>query len=87
MEPTEENIRVWDEFHQRREHENEGLPARVLERLPRLEERYVLHLGCGTGGQTLQLEEMGAFVTGVDTSAGTLRQARVRGPAIAWVHA
>ena len=87
MEPTEENIKVWDEIHQRREHEYEGLPARVIERLPRVEGRYVLHLGCGIGGQTLQLEGMGALVTGVDTSAGALRQARARGPAIAWVHA
>ncbi len=85
MEPTEENIRVWDEIHRQREREYENLPARVLERLPRLEGRSVCHLGCGSGGQTLQFEQMGAFVTGVDTSSAALRQARSRGPAVAWV--
>jgi SAM-dependent methyltransferase len=87
LEPTEENIRVWDEIHRQRERESENLPARVLERLPHLEGRYVCHLGCGTGGQTLELEKLGAFVTGVDPSAVALSQARVRGPSIAWVHA
>ena len=64
MEPTEENIRVWDEIHQRREREFESLPERVAERLPNLRKRSVCHLGCGTGGQTLQLVELGAFLTG-----------------------
>jgi SAM-dependent methyltransferase len=87
VEPTEENIRVWDETHRRREPEEAGLPARVLERLPRLEGRYVCHLGCGTGTQSLQLASLGAFVTGIDPSANALVRARARGPAIAWVHA
>jgi SAM-dependent methyltransferase len=87
LEPTEENIRVWDEIHRQRERESENLPTRVLERLPRLEGRYVCHLSCGTGGQTLLLEKLGAFVTGIDPSAAALRQARGRGPSIAWVHA
>jgi SAM-dependent methyltransferase len=87
VEPTEENIRVWDEIHRQRESEPESLPARVLERLPRLRGRYVCHLGCGTGGQTLQLVELGALVTGVDPSADALLQARARAPGVAWVHA
>jgi SAM-dependent methyltransferase len=86
LEPTEENIRVWDEIHRRREREYENLPARVLERLPQLRERSVCHLGCDTGGQTLQLVELGAFVTGIDPSADALVQARAHGPGVAWVH-
>ena len=86
MEPTEENIRVWDEVHRRREREYENLPARVVERLPHLRKRSVCHLGCDTGGQTLQLVELGAFATGVDPSADALVQARAHGPGVAWVH-
>ena len=86
MEPTEENIRVWDEIHQRREREFESLPERVAERLPNLRKRSVCHLGCGTGGQTLQLVELGAFLTGVDPSTNALARARESGPSVAWVH-
>ena len=86
MEPTEENIRVWDEIHQRREREYESLPERVVELLPNLRERSVCHLGCGTGGQTLQFVELGAFLTGVDPSTNALVRARESGPSVAWVH-
>jgi SAM-dependent methyltransferase len=89
MEPTEENIRVWNEIHERRERElvESVLPERVRERLPRVDGRYVCQLGCGTGEATLELARLGALATGVDPSASALAQARARGPAIAWVHA
>jgi SAM-dependent methyltransferase len=72
LEPTEENIRVWDEIHRRREHEQEGLPLRVLERLPNLNGRYVLHLGCGMGNQSLPLELKRGRFDLVYAGAGTL---------------
>ena len=87
MEPTEENIRVWDEAHRRREPEEPTLPARVLERLPKLEGRNVCHLGCLMGEETVELAQLGALVTGVDPSAAALVRARANGPGIAWVHA
>ena len=89
MEPTEENIRVWDEVHRRiAEGPDEvTLPEVVRERLPNLESRHVLHLNCGEGEQTVELAALGALVTGVDPSDEALTVARRRDPAVAWVQA
>jgi SAM-dependent methyltransferase len=87
MEPTERNLRAWEDAHRRREAEEPGLSERVLARLPNLEGRHVLHLGCGDGAHTIQLAQRGALVTGVDPDARALEIAQERGPAIAWVHA
>ncbi len=88
MEPTEHNLRAWERAHRRGEpEERAALPARVLERLPRVEGRHLLHLGCGEGDQTLELAELGALVTGLDPSVTALRRAQSRSPAVAWVHA
>jgi SAM-dependent methyltransferase len=85
MEPTEENIRVWDEVHRRLGEDAPNLPDLVRERLPRLDGRHVLHLGCGTGEATDELAALGALVTGVDPSEEALKIARDRSPSIAWV--
>ncbi len=89
MEPTEENIRVWDEVHRRLAERPEAppLPDIVRERLPRLDGRHVLHLNCGDGAQTVELATLGALVTGVDPSDEALTVARRRDPTVAWVQA
>lgn len=87
MEPTEENIRVWDELHRRlaERPDDPTLPDVVRERLPDLAGRHVLHLNCGDGAQTVELAALGALVTGVDPSDEALTIARRRDPAVAWV--
>ncbi|MGZ4410661.1 MAG: class I SAM-dependent methyltransferase [Gaiellaceae bacterium] len=88
MEPTEHNLQAWERAHPRPgPEERTPLPARVLDRLPRVEGRHVLHLGCGEGDQTLELTDLGALVTGLDPFAPALARAQSRNPAVAWVHA
>jgi SAM-dependent methyltransferase len=89
MEPTEENLRVWDEVHRRIADRPEAptLPDVIRERLPDLAGRHVLHLNCGEGEQTVELAALGALVTGVDPSEQALTVARRRDPAVAWVQA
>lgn len=45
----------------------------------------VLDLGCGTGQLTAKIAEAGAAVTGIDSSAAMLDQAREAHPGISWV--
>jgi SAM-dependent methyltransferase len=82
MEPTEGNLRAWEEAHRRlrRGGGRRGLPKPVRERLPDLSGRHVLHLGCGAGRETAALIGLGAFVSGVDASEETVRAARRRLP-------
>jgi SAM-dependent methyltransferase len=89
MEPTEGNLRAWDEAHRslRRGGGRRGLPKPVRERLPDLEGRHVLHLGSGAGRETAALIGLGALVTGVDGSEETVRAARKRLPDAALVTA
>jgi ubiquinone/menaquinone biosynthesis C-methylase UbiE len=47
----------------------------------------VLDLQCGTGESTAELAELGAIVTGVDSSGHALEAARERWPSILWVQA
>jgi SAM-dependent methyltransferase len=86
MEPTDQNRRAWDEVHRPRERPPAGLPASVEERLPELDGKHVLHLGCGTGEATAELAGLGALVTGVDASPEAVAAARERAPAVAFVH-
>ena len=86
MEPTDQNRRAWDAFHRPLERPAPGLPAAVEGRLPGLEGKHVLHLGCGTGEATAELAGLGALVTGVDASAKAVAAARERAPAVAFVH-
>ena len=89
MEPTDTNLRAWDEAHRslRRGGGKRGLPKPVRERLPDLEGRHVLHLGSGAGRETAALIGLGALVTGVDGSEETVRAARKRLPDAALVAA
>lgn len=85
MEPTDHNLRAWERAHRRPA--AEGLPAVVRERLPDLQGRHVLQLGCGTGEAAAELADLGALVTGVDASAEAVRVAHERAPRAALLHA
>jgi SAM-dependent methyltransferase len=89
MEPTDTNLRAWEEAHRslRRGGGRRGLPKPVRERLPDLEGRHVLHLGSGAGRETAALIGLGALVTGVDGSEETVRATRKRLPDAALVAA
>jgi predicted TPR repeat methyltransferase len=90
MEPTDHNRRAWDEIHRRRAEAMEdrlGIPELVRERLPDLRGRHVLHLQCGTGESTAELEQLGALVTGVDFSSEAIAVARTRAPNAAFIQA
>jgi predicted TPR repeat methyltransferase len=89
MEPTDTNLRAWEEAHRslRRGGGRRGLPKPVRERLPDLDGRHVLHLSCGAGRETAALIGLGALVTGVDRSEETIRAARKRLPDAALVAA
>ena len=56
MEPTDSNLRAWEEAHKRiRRSSARGsrtLPKPVRERLPDIGGRHVLHLACGAGRET-----------------------------------
>lgn len=90
MEPTDHNRRAWDEIHRQRENAlagDRGLPQQVRHALADLKGKRVLHLQCGTGESTAELAELGAVVTGVDSSGQALEAARERWPSILWVQA
>jgi ubiquinone/menaquinone biosynthesis C-methylase UbiE len=90
MEPTEDNLRAWEEAHRRRAgslSERPGLPAQVRHALGDLKGKRVLHLGCGSGAGTAELAERGAVATGVDFEGRALEAARERWPSILWVEA
>jgi SAM-dependent methyltransferase len=85
MEPTDTNLRAWEEAHKRiRRSSARGsrtLPKPVRERLPDIGGRHVLHLASGAGRETA------ALVTGVDSSEETVVAARKRLPDAALVTA
>ena len=91
MEPTDSNLRAWEEAHKRiRRSSTRGsrtLPKPVRERLPDIGGRHVLHLACGAGRETAALMSLGALVTGVDSSEETIVAARKRLPDAALVTA
>jgi SAM-dependent methyltransferase len=89
VEPTEHNLRAWEQAHGRRRAAGAqgGLPDHVRRSLASLAGKRVLHLGCGTGDATLELAALGGVVTAVDASEEALEAARVRGPSIVWVQA
>ena len=84
MEPTEENIRAWDDAHRARD-EPMALQPRVQRTLGDLTGKRVLHLLCGTGEATAALAELGAVATGLDPRPALLEAARERWPKILWV--
>jgi len=90
MEPTEHNRRAWDEIHRQRAEAlagQRGLPSPVRHALADLSNKRVLHLQCGTGEASAELAELGAVVTGVESSGAALEVARERWPSILWVQA
>src|SRR6266511_2731499 len=90
MEPTEHNRRAWDEIHRQRAEAlagERGLPGPVRHALADLKDKRALHLQCGSGEATAELSELGAIVTGVDSSGQALEAARERWPSILWVQA
>ena len=90
MEPTEHNRRAWDEIHRQRAEAlagERGLPSPVRNAFADLKGKRVLDLQCGTGEATAELAELGAVVTGVDSSGQALEAARERWPSILWVQA
>jgi SAM-dependent methyltransferase len=90
MEPTDENRRAWDEIHRQRTEaafEELRIPEEILELLPEVEGKHVLHLQCGTGESTAQLVEQGALVTAVDGSAEAIEIAREHAPDVAYYQA
>jgi SAM-dependent methyltransferase len=84
MEPTEENLRAWEDAHRGRAEPVE-LPPTVQRTLGDLKGKRVLHLHCATGEATAALAELGAVVTGVDARPAALETARERWPKILWV--
>jgi SAM-dependent methyltransferase len=84
MEPTEENIRAFDDAHRARAEPVE-LPSYVQRTLGDLKGKRVLHLLCGKGEATAALAALGAVATGVDPRPGPLETARERWPKILWV--
>jgi predicted TPR repeat methyltransferase len=90
MEPTEHNRRAWDEIHRQRAEAlagERGLPSQVRHALADLKDKRVLHLQCGTGEATAELAELGAVLTGVESSGPALEAARERWPSVLWVQA
>lgn len=90
MEPTDHNRRAWDEIHRQRAEAlagEKGLPTQVRRALADLTGKRVLDLQCGTGESTAELAQLGAIVTGVDSSGQALEAARERWPSILWVQA
>jgi SAM-dependent methyltransferase len=90
MEPTDHNLRAWDEVHRRRAEAMAGelgIPVWVRERLPDVAGKHVLHLQCGTGESTAELAELGALVTGLDSSGEALEVARERAPNAVFIQA
>ena len=84
MEPTEENIRAWEQAHRAR-NEPLALPPLVQRTLGDLKGKRLLHLLCGSGEATAALAELGAVATGVDPRPAALDAARERWPKILWV--
>jgi SAM-dependent methyltransferase len=88
MEPTDHNLRAWDEVHRRRGERIAGhlvLPSPVRHALADLHGKRVLNLQCGTGEAAAELAQLGATVTAVDGSAEALAHARERWPSILWI--
>ena len=85
MEPTDENLRAFDEAHRTAPPQERRLPPPVRASLADMHGKRVLHLVCGTGTETVEFAELGASVTGVDVSDAALEAARARGPSVLWI--
>ena len=86
MEPTDENLRAFEQAHQPVERGETSLPPQVRQSLADLNGKRVLHIGAGSGAATVEFVELGASVTGIDPSEGALERARERAPSVLWIH-
>jgi SAM-dependent methyltransferase len=86
VEPTDENLRAFEDAHRPVERGETSLPPQVRQSLADLSGKRVLHLGAGSGAATVEFVELGASVTGVDPSDGALERARERAPSVLWIH-
>jgi 2-polyprenyl-3-methyl-5-hydroxy-6-metoxy-1,4-benzoquinol methylase len=87
VEPTDHNLRAYDEMHRRRRALRPGLPQIVKATLGDLTSKRVLHLQSGAGDASADLAEQGAVVTAVDPSEAMLDAAREEWPKILWIQA
>ena len=87
MEPTEHNRRAFDAMHRNRRLSRPGLPPIVKATLGDLTDKRVLHLHCGSGEASAELQAQGAVVTAVDPSTELLDEAREQWPKILWIQA
>jgi SAM-dependent methyltransferase len=90
VEPTDENLRAWDDAHRRRGGPARGdaaLPEQVRQSVADLHGKRVLHLHCGTGAASAEFAELGASVTAVDASEALLDVGRERAPSVLWIAA
>ena len=87
MWPTDQNREAWDARFGRSPEPLRGLPDAVRRRLPEVDGKHVLHLSCGTGEATADLQALGALVSGIDPSAEALAAARERAPDAAFFQA
>jgi SAM-dependent methyltransferase len=85
--PTDQNREAWDARFGRSPEPLRGLPDAVRRRLPKVDGKHVLHLSCGTGEATADLQALGALVSGIDPSAEALAAARERAPDAAFFQA
>jgi SAM-dependent methyltransferase len=86
VEPTDENLRAFEDAHRPVERGETSLPPQVRQSLADLSGKRVLHIGAGSGAATVEFVELGASVTGVDPSDGALERARERAPSVLWIH-
>lgn len=87
MWPTDQNREAWEARFRRPSPPDRSLPDAVRLRLPDVDGKHVLHLGCGTGEATADLRGLGALVSGIDPSAEALAVARERAPDAAFFQA
>ena len=86
MEPTDENLRAFEDAHRPVERGETSLPPQVRQSLADLNGKRVLHIGAGSGAATIEFVELGASVTGIDASEAALERARERAPSVLWIH-
>jgi hypothetical protein len=87
VEPTDDNLRAWEEAHRRGSPEPKtGLPDAVRERLPALEGKHVLQLGGGPAWAA-ELAGLGALVTAVEPATEGIAEGHERAPTAAWIQA
>jgi trans-aconitate 2-methyltransferase len=81
---------AWDPHQYVKFEDERTQPARdLLARIPAVEAKYVVDLGCGPGNCTALLAARwtGAYVEGIDSDEAMLAEARKRHPAGTWVRA